>query len=171
MKSLPVKVHLSSRAPCPPLPSTPVPSTPLPPLCRLLLSISMHTVCEVGQLNWIGPLSLDYPGVAVRQCRVAPVADVISMGRCYIQHTYSIQSIVFRKKYRTMERKKRSKGSVWEFSNAEKKFGKFEEEMKAYGQKMGQILHTHTHSAKLVVRMNNSRSWWVQSTAPTRAVS
>ena len=29
---------------------------------------------------------------------VAPVADVISMGRCYIQHTYTIQSIVFRKK-------------------------------------------------------------------------
>ena len=26
------------------------------------------------------------------------MADVISMGRCYIQHTYSIQSIVFRKK-------------------------------------------------------------------------
>ena len=62
---------------------------------------------------------------------VAPVADVISMGRCYIQHTYSIQSIVFRKKYRTMERKKRSKGSVWEFCYAKKKFGKFEEEMKA----------------------------------------
>ena len=62
---------------------------------------------------------------------VAPVADVISMGRCYIQDTYSIQSIVFRKKYRTMERKKRSKGSVWEFCYAKKKFGKFEEEMKA----------------------------------------
>ena len=30
-----------------------------------------------------------------------------------------------------MERKKRSKGSVWEFCYAKKKFGKFEEEMKA----------------------------------------
>ena len=30
-----------------------------------------------------------------------------------------------------MELKKRSKGSVWEFCYAEKKFGKFEEEMKA----------------------------------------
>ena len=30
-----------------------------------------------------------------------------------------------------MERKKRSKGSVWEFGYAEKKFGKFEEEMRA----------------------------------------
>ena len=53
------------------------------------------------------------------------------MGRCYIQDTYSIQSIAFRKKYRTMERKKRSKGSVLEFCYAKKKFGKFEEEMKA----------------------------------------
>ena len=30
-----------------------------------------------------------------------------------------------------MELKKRSKGSVWEFCYAKKKFGKFEEEMKA----------------------------------------
>ena len=29
-----------------------------------------------------------------------------------------------------MERKKRSKGSVWEFCYAKKKFGKFEEEMR-----------------------------------------
>ena len=63
--------------PSPPLHSTPVPSTPLPPLCRLLLSISMHAVCEVGQLNWIGPLSLDYPGVAVRQWHSRPSS------RCY----------------------------------------------------------------------------------------
>ena len=30
-----------------------------------------------------------------------------------------------------MERKKRSKGSVWELWYAKKKFGKFEEEMRA----------------------------------------
>ena len=30
-----------------------------------------------------------------------------------------------------MERKKRSKGSVWEFCYAKKKIGKFEEEIKA----------------------------------------
>ena len=77
------------------------------------------------------------------------------MGRCYIQHTYSIQSIVFRKKYRTMERKKRSKGSVWEFCYANKIFGTFEEEIRACGQKWVTFCtHTHTHAAKLVVRMN-----------------
>ena len=54
-----------------------------------------------------------------------------------------------------MERKKRSKGSVWEFCYAKKKFGKFEEEMKASGQKWVTFCahtHKHTHSAKLVVR-------------------
>ena len=38
----------SGTLPCPPLHSTPVPSTPS---ACLLLSISMHTVCEVGELN------------------------------------------------------------------------------------------------------------------------
>ena len=97
MKSLPVKVHLSSRAP---------------------VELNMHCLSTIQVSQWDNGI-------------VAPVADVISMGRCYIQDTYSIQSIVFRKKYRTMERKKRSKGSVWEFCYAKKKFGKFEEEMKA----------------------------------------
>ena len=39
--------------PCPPLHSTPLPSPPphsLPSAC-LLLCLSMHTVCEVGELN------------------------------------------------------------------------------------------------------------------------
>ena len=44
-----------------------------------------------------------------------------------------------------MERKKRSKGSVWEFCCAKKKFGTFEEEMKAYGQKWVTFC-THTHT-------------------------
>ena len=55
-----------------------------------------------------------------------------------------------------MERKKRSKGSVWECCYANKMFGTFEEEMKAYGQKWVTFCthtHTHTHAAKLVVRM------------------
>ena len=53
-----------------------------------------------------------------------------------------------------MERKKRSKGSVWEFCYAKTKFGKFEEEMRASGQKWVTFCgHTHTHSAKLVVRL------------------
>ena len=55
-----------------------------------------------------------------------------------------------------MERKKRSKGSVWEFCYANKIFGTFEEEMKAYGQKWVTFCthtHTHTHAAKLVVRI------------------
>ena len=51
-----------------------------------------------------------------------------------------------------MERKKRSKGSVWEFCYANKIFGTFEEEMKAYGQKWVTFC-THTHAAKLVVRI------------------
>ena len=48
---LPCPALPSPPLPSPPLNSPPLPSTPLPPLCRLLLSISMHTVCEVGQLN------------------------------------------------------------------------------------------------------------------------
>ena len=51
-----------------------------------------------------------------------------------------------------MERKKRSKGSVWEFCYAKKKFGTFEEEMRAWGQKWVTFC-THTHAAKLVVRI------------------
>ena len=35
-----------------------------------------------------------------------------------------------------MERKKRSKGSVWEFCYAKKKFGTFGDEIKAGGQKL-----------------------------------
>ena len=46
-----------------------------------------------------------------------------------------------------MERKKRSKGSVWEIGYSKKKFGKFEEEMRAYGQKWVTFCtHTHTHT-------------------------
>ena len=51
-----------------------------------------------------------------------------------------------------MERKKRSKGSVWEFCYANFFPGKFEEEMRAYGQKWVTFC-THTHAAKLVVRL------------------
>ena len=88
----------SGTLPCPPLPSpplhsTPVPSTPLPPLCRLLLSISMHTVCEVGQLNWIGPLSLDYPGVAVRQWPSRPSS------RCYFNGPLLHSAYILHSKY------------------------------------------------------------------------
>ena len=53
-----------------------------------------------------------------------------------------------------MERKKRSKGSVWEFCCANKIFGTFGDEIKAYGQKLVKLCtHTHTHAAKLVVEM------------------
>ena len=56
-----------------------------------------------------------------------------------------------------MERKKRSKGSVWEFCYANKMFGTFEEEMRAYGRNGSHFAHTHTHThtraAKLVVRV------------------
>ena len=52
-----------------------------------------------------------------------------------------------------MERKKRSKGSVWGFCYANKIFGTFEEEMRAdYGQKWVTFC-TRTHAAKLVVRI------------------
>ena len=55
-----------------------------------------------------------------------------------------------------MERKKRSKGSVWEFCYANKIFGTFGLEIKACGQKLVKFCahtHTHTHTAKLVVEM------------------
>ena len=55
-----------------------------------------------------------------------------------------------------MERKKRSKGSVWEFCYANKIFGTFGDEIKAYGQKLVKFCthtHTHTHAAKLVVEI------------------
>ena len=46
-----------------------------------------------------------------------------------------------------MERKKRSKGSVWEFCYANKIFGTFGDEIKAYGQKLVKFCtHTHTHT-------------------------
>ena len=44
-----------------------------------------------------------------------------------------------------MERKKRSKGSVWEFCYANKIFWTFGFEIKAYGQKLVTFCaHTHT---------------------------
>ena len=55
-----------------------------------------------------------------------------------------------------MERKKGSKGSVWEFGYANKIFGTFGDEIKACGQKLVKFCthtHTHTHAAKLVVEM------------------
>ena len=53
-----------------------------------------------------------------------------------------------------MERKKRSKGSVWEFCYANKIFGTFGFEMKVCGKKLVKFCgHTHTHAAQLVVRM------------------
>ena len=53
-----------------------------------------------------------------------------------------------------MERKKRSKGSIWEFCYANKIFWTFGFEIKACGQKLVTFCaHTHTHAAKLVVEM------------------
>ena len=49
-----------------------------------------------------------------------------------------------------MERKKQSKGSGWECCYANKIFGKFGVEMR----EIGQILHTDTHAAKLVVQIS-----------------
>ena len=52
-----------------------------------------------------------------------------------------------------MERKKRSKGSVWEFCYANKIFGTFGAEMRAPGQKLVKFCTlTHT-TAKLLVRL------------------
>ena len=46
-----------------------------------------------------------------------------------------------------MERKKRSKGSLWEFCYANKIFGMFGDEIKACGQKLVKFCaHTHTHT-------------------------
>ena len=55
-----------------------------------------------------------------------------------------------------MERKKRSKGSVWEFCYANKFFGMFGFEIRACGQKLFKfctLTHIHTTAAKLVVRI------------------
>ena len=60
-----------------------------------------------------------------------------------------------------MERKKRSKGSVWEFCYANKIFGTFGFEIRACGQKLVKfctLTHIHTTAAKLVVRMNQPKS-------------
>ena len=48
-----------------------------------------------------------------------------------------------------MERKKRSKGSVWEFCYANKIFGTFGFEMRECGQKLVNfctLTHIHTHT-------------------------
>ena len=55
-----------------------------------------------------------------------------------------------------MERKKRSKSSGWECCYANKIFVTFGVEMRAYGQKLIKFCthtDTHTHAAKLVVRI------------------
>ena len=55
-----------------------------------------------------------------------------------------------------MERKKRSKCSGWECCYAGKKIGTFGVEMRASGQKLVKFCthtDTHTHAAKLVVRI------------------
>ena len=53
-----------------------------------------------------------------------------------------------------MERKKRSKGSGWEWCYANKIFGTFGVEMRALGHKLVKFCTlTHTHAAKLVVEM------------------
>ena len=54
-----------------------------------------------------------------------------------------------------MERKKRSRGSVWEFCYANKIFGTFGLEMRACGQKFVKFC-TLTHAAKLVVTKDES---------------
>ena len=64
-----------------------------------------------------------------------------------------------------MERKKRSKGSVWEFCYANKIFGTYGFEIRALGQKFVKFCahthkHTHTTAAKLVVRIVKSRMKW-----------
>ena len=60
--------------------------------------------------------------------------------------------LFFVKKQRTMERKKRSKGSGWESCYVKKIYGTFGVEMRAYGQKLVQFCkHTHTHASPIVV--------------------
>ena len=100
----------SGTLPCPALPSPSLASTPLPspplhslPSACMLLCLSMHTVCEVGELNWIGPLCLAYPVVAVRQWLSRPSSRCYFNGpllhSAYILHSKYCFS---QKKYRTM---------------------------------------------------------------------
>ena len=184
MKSLPVKVHLSSRAPCPalpcpalpcpPLPSPPLPSTPLPspPLhsCPLhstpsplpacwALSISMHTFCEVGQLNWIGPLSVDNPGVAVRQWQSRPSS------RCYfngplLHSAYTpFKVLFFVKNIGQWHAKSGPKAAHGNFAMRKKKSGSLKKKWERTGRNASHFAHTHTHSAKLVVRILGTCVW------------
>ena len=71
-----------------------------------------------------------------------------------------------------MERKKRSKGSVWELCYANKIFGTFGFEMRALGQKLVKFCtllhtstHTHTTAAKLVVRIVIKNPWVILLTS------
>ena len=50
MKSLPVKVHLSSRAPCPALPSPSLPSTQCTLCVRLFLFVRKHQLYALGNV-------------------------------------------------------------------------------------------------------------------------
>ena len=66
-----------------------------------------------------------------------------------------ILNYCFRKKQRTMERTKRSKGREWESCCVKKIDGTFGVEMRAYGQKLVKFCK-HTDASKLVVEMSAS---------------
>ena len=69
-----------------------------------------------------------------------------------------------------MERKKRSKGSLWEFCYANKIFGTFGDEIKSCGQKLVKFC-AHTHAAQLVVEILQTAQLWANTGVVFRELS
>ena len=114
----------------------------------------MHTFCEVGQLNWIGPLSVDNPGVAVRQWQSRPSS------RCYfngplLHSAYTpFKVLFFVKNIGQWHAKSGPKAAHGNFAMRKKKSGSLKKKWERTGRNASHFAHTHTHSAKLVVRMH-----------------
>ena len=113
----------------------------------------MHTFCEVGQLNWIGPLSVDNPGVAVRQWQSRPSS------RCYfngplLHSAYTpFKVLFFVKNIGQWHAKSGPKAAHGNFAMRKKKSGSLKKKWERTGRNASHFAHTHTHSAKLVVRI------------------
>ena len=114
----------------------------------------MHTFCEVGQLNWIGPLSVDNPGVAVRQWQSRPSS------RCYfngplLHSAYTpFKVLFFVKNIGQWHAKSGPKAAHGNFAMRKKKSGSLKKKWERTGRNASHFAHTHTHSAKLVVRIS-----------------
>ena len=87
---------------------------------------------------------LDHLCLVVRS--VWPETFLVRSHRYRFQNIAAFKIIVFRKKQRTMERKKRSKGMGWESCYVKKKVRDVWCRNESVRAEIGQILHTHTHT-------------------------